>query len=631
MNSKIAIVNIFILFVLATFTACSSGGDSAGQPAATITTQPTDQSVVVGATATFAVAASNATGYQWQVSTDSGSTFSDIGSATAASHTTAVTALADSGKKYRVVVSGVSNSVTSSAVTLTVIPAPVAPGISVHPADHTITEGQNASFSVTATGTTLSYQWQRTHGGSSFTEIAGATSAGLNLAAVPLGDDGDQFRVVVTNSSGAITSNAATLSVNPAQTVPVFTVHPASVSITEGQNTQFTVVVSGTPTPTLQWQLSTDSGSSWNNIVGQTGTTFAVTAPALANNGRQFRAVASNSAGTVNSNAATLTVNAAAGAPVFTTQPVDVAITEGQNAQFTVVVSGTPTPTLQWQLSTDSGTNWSNINGATGATFSIVNPALANNGRRFRAVASNSAGTVNSNAALLTVTAASPVTITNSSPLLAGTVNTAYSVTLTASGGTPPFTWSVANGYTLPSFLTLNASTGEISGMPDTVASYGWKINVRDSANPQQSSEKYFDLAVDAPCDTGFGSATVAGAPNTVEGRFCPQTTNAPGTPNGLGLVTASWIETYPYGGGSYYEVIGVSFYPTTGQVYEATFHLNDATRNWMYLCGPTATVDYPACSGITIDTLTGTVSFMNAVVGSGTSPVFTLNGTLTY
>ena len=83
--------------------------------------------MVSGTTATFTVAASNATGYQWQISTDSGSTFSDIGSATAASYTTAVTALADSGKQYRVVVTGASNSVTSSAVTLTVTAAPVLP------------------------------------------------------------------------------------------------------------------------------------------------------------------------------------------------------------------------------------------------------------------------------------------------------------------------------------------------------------------------------------------------------------------------------------------------------------------------------------------------------------------------
>jgi hypothetical protein len=407
MTSKLGLAGIFLLSLLAILTACGGDGSSSpGQPAAAITTQPVDQSVLAGTTATFTVVASNATDYQWQISTDSGSSFSDISSATAASYTTAVTAVAESGTQYRVVVNGAGNSVTSSAVTLAVTTAPVAPSISVHPADLTITAGQDASFSVTASGTSISYQWQRsTDGGSSFTDVTAATSATLNLTTVGLGDHGRQFQVVISNSTGSITSNAATLTVTAAQNAPVFTTQPVSVSITEGQNTQFTVAVSGTPTPTLQWQLSTDSGANWSDISGQTDTTFNVIAPALANNGRQFRAVASNSAGTVNSNAATLTVNEGAVVPAFTTHPADVAILEGQNAQFTVVVTGTPTPTLQWQVSTDSGGTWNNINGETGSSYTAVQPSQANNGRQFRVVAANSAGVVNSSAAVLTVTA----------------------------------------------------------------------------------------------------------------------------------------------------------------------------------------------------------------------------------
>ena len=308
------------LTLVLAISACG-GSSSPGQPgAASITTQPIDQSVVVGSTATFVVVAGSATGYQWQVSIDSGSSFSDISSATTASYTTAATILADSGTQYRVVVSGAGNSVTSSAVTLTVTTVPVAPGISVHPADRTVTAGQDAAFTVTASGTSLSYQWQRsTNGGISFTNVAAATGATLNLPAVSLSDDGQQFHVIVSNSTGTITSNAATLTVNAAVVAPAFTTQPADITIIEGQNAQFTVAANGTPAPTLQWQLSTNSGGAWSNIIGETGTIFNVAAAALANNGRQFRAVASNSAGTVNSNAATLTVTAAAGAKVFGT------------------------------------------------------------------------------------------------------------------------------------------------------------------------------------------------------------------------------------------------------------------------------------------------------------------------
>ena len=625
-------LRITIILLMILMPACHSGGSTAsGLPAAAITAQPTDQTVVSGTSATFTVAASNATGYQWQISTNSGGSFSNISSATAASYSTGVTALSDSGTQYRVVVAGSANTVTSSAVTLTVTAAPVAPSISVHPADLTVTAGQDAGFSVTAAGTSLSYQWQRsTNSGASFSDIGAATGATLNLTAVPLGNDGHQFHVVVSNVTGSITSNPATLTVNAPTAAPVFTTQSVSVSIIAGDSTQFTVAVTGTPTPTLQWQLSTDGGGSWGNIVGQTGTSYNVVGAGVLNNGRQFRVVATNSVDTVTSNAATLTVTAAV-APAFSTQPSGVSIAEGQNAQFTVAVTGTPTPTLQWQLSINGGSTWTNINGATGTVLNVTGVALADDGRQYRAVATNSVSAVPSDAATLTVTAAVTLTITTTSPLPAGTTTVAYSITLAASGGTPPYTWSAADGYTLPAFLTLDPSTGVLSGTPPTESMYAVRIKVLDSADPQQTVEKTFDLNIEAICDVGFGSLTVAGAPITVGGKFCPQTSNPPGTPNGFNLVTPSWVETYPYGGGSYYESVGVSFDPGTGQVSELSFHLNDQTRMLTYICGPTATVDYPACTGVTVNTGTGLIEFINTEVGSGSSPRYTLNGQLKY
>ena len=631
MTNKRGLTNLFILFVLAMLAACGDTGGTPGSSATAITAQPTDQSVVAGTTATFDVVASNATGYQWQRSTNNGTTFIDVSGATAASHTTAVTTLVDSGTQYRVVVSGASNSVTSSAVTLTVTPVIVAPSISVHPANQSIIAGQNASFTVTASGSSLRYQWQEANiiidGGAIFVDMVGETNATLTLTALALSDSARQFRVVVSNSAGSVTSNAALLTVNSAQTVPAFSAQPANQSVVAPDTATFSVVATGTPSPTLQWQLSTNAGGgSFVDIAGATASSYTTAATAAGDNGNQYRVIATNSAGTSTSNVATLSVTLPA-APSFTTHPANVTITEGYNAQFTVAVSGAPTPTLQWQLSTDSGTNWSNITGETGTVFNVTGAALANNGRQFRAVASNRVSTANSNAAVLTVTAASPVTITTPSSLPTGTVNLPYSVTLTASGGTPPYTWSAAAGSTWPSFLSLNASTGQISGTPTAAASYSLAIQVRDSANPQQSSQQYFDFTIEAVCDTGLGSATVDGAPNTVGGRFCPQTRTIPGQPNADGNVYVAWGETSP----GVYEGMSVMFHLATGQLVSVSFSLNDPTRLWTYICAPNATVDHPACSGVTLNTTTGTVSFTNTVVGSGTSPVFTLNGALTY
>jgi hypothetical protein len=77
-----------------------------------------------------------------------------------------------------------------------------------------------------------------------------------------------------------------------------------------------------------------------------------------------------------------------------------------------------------------------------------------------------------------------PLTITSTS-LAAGSINTGYNATLTASGGTTPYTWSVSSGQ-LPTGITL-ASSGAISGTPTTAGSYGFTLQVADSAGHQTS------------------------------------------------------------------------------------------------------------------------------------------------
>ena len=91
-------------------------------------------------------------------------------------------------------------------------PAATAPQISTHPSDRTVTAGQAATFSVTATGTgPLAYQWQKNG-----TNIPGASSGSYTTPATTTGDSGSTFRAVVSNTAGSATSNAATLTVNPA-------------------------------------------------------------------------------------------------------------------------------------------------------------------------------------------------------------------------------------------------------------------------------------------------------------------------------------------------------------------------------------------------------------------------------
>jgi HYDIN/CFA65/VesB family protein/glycosyl hydrolase family 123/carboxypeptidase family protein/Ig-like domain-containing protein len=182
--------------------------DNAVVVAPTITTQPANQTVAAGQTASFSVTATGTAplSYQWKKNGAA------ITGATSSSYTTPTTTSSDNGAQFTAVVSNTAGSVTSSTATLTVNAAAVAPSITTQPASQTVTAGQTATFSVAATGTApLSYQWQK-----SGTNIAGATSTSYTTPATTTSDSGSTFQVVVTNSAGSVTSSAATLTVNAA-------------------------------------------------------------------------------------------------------------------------------------------------------------------------------------------------------------------------------------------------------------------------------------------------------------------------------------------------------------------------------------------------------------------------------
>ncbi len=90
-------------------------------------------------------------------------------------------------------------------------------------------------------------------------------------------------------------------------------------------------------------------------------------------------------------------------APTITTQPQDVEVKENETATFTVKVTGTEPLSYQWQQSTDKGSSWTNIDSATSDTYTTGKTTMDMSGTQYRCVVSNSAGSVTSNVATLTV------------------------------------------------------------------------------------------------------------------------------------------------------------------------------------------------------------------------------------
>jgi Tol biopolymer transport system component len=175
-----------------------------------------------------------------------------------------------------------------------------------------------------------------------------------------------------------------------------------------------------------------------------------------------------------------------------------------------------PLQTLQWQLSTDGGANWSNVVGATSDTYNLLDVALANDGRQFRAVATNDSGSVNSNAATLTVNAASSTNAILVSATPSGVVSNAESHTpsISADGQWVAF----ASNSSAASNLVADGFGGG-AFLHDMSTRATTRINVRpDGGYSSQSVVSHLKLAADGQhaLFTSYANDLVGGDTNGV-------------------------------------------------------------------------------------------------------------------
>ena len=146
---------------------------------------------------------------------------------------------------------------------------------------------------------------------------------------------------------------------------PSITTQPADTTVNVGETARFRVIVTGTAPLNYQWRKN---GA---NITGATKSSYTTPATVAADNGSLFSVVVSNSAGSVTSNNATLTVRTP---PTITTQPADRTVSAGQRARFSVAATGTPPLHYQW---TKNGVN---ISGATRASYTTPPTTAGDNG-----------------------------------------------------------------------------------------------------------------------------------------------------------------------------------------------------------------------------------------------------------
>lgn len=337
------------------------------------------------------------------------------------------------------------NHITRVATEAKVVNADTAPVIVSNPASLTVTEGQGFSFSVTATGTApLFYQWKFEDN-----PIPGGTNATYTDASSVLAEAG-QYKVCVSNLVGQVESQPATLTVNRA---PLVTGHPQSLTVSNGSPANFSVTAIGTGPLFYFWKKNDVF------IPGQTNATLSFAA-AQTSDQATYKVCVSNLVAVVESDPATLTVlTFTPVAPLITSQPRSLVVTNGTPADFAVTATGTGPLFYFWKK------NGVVIPGQTGASLNFA-AAQPGDQASYKVCVSNSVALVESQPATLTVITPSQAPVIQAQPAsqqVKEGASVTFSVTAT---GTAPLTYQwffngvALAGVTGPSVTFSGVSAG---------------------------------------------------------------------------------------------------------------------------------------------------------------------------
>ena len=336
-----------------------------------IITDPVSVTVASGQKAAFSVEAVSNIGltYQWTLDGN------PINGANKSVYSIAKAGPTNIGT-YRCIVTNSIGPVTSDAATLSLNFKPI---ITQKPLPVTVGAGgaQPLTLSVTALGTeTINYQWQKN-------DVNVGTNSPTFTVASPVFQDAGTYRCIVSNAFGSVTSPTAKVVVT---SVPVITVEPpSSKGAPLGGSTTLSVLAVGTPTLKYQWFKGSTA------IPTGKAATLKLSGVSAATAG-DYHCVVTNLQGSDTSEVCTVTVGAP---PLITDQPDATTVDVGQPLTLSVVASGDPTLTYQWQR------DGVNIPG-TDATLTIPAAAWADKGV-YKVMVSNSFGTVASKTAVVTI------------------------------------------------------------------------------------------------------------------------------------------------------------------------------------------------------------------------------------
>lgn len=507
-----------------------------------ITTQPGNQSIPPGATATFTAAAagSPAPTVQWQISTD-GVNFLDVPGATSVTLVVSNVQVSQTGSRYRAVFSNSCASVASNVAILSV----ACPAITINPAalPNGIT-GAPYSQTFTATGGVSPYSFSF----NSNSPIPGLNfSANGSLTGTPAQGGVFSFTLTITDANGCSVSKNYSLTILCAYAIaPQSQDFPASggtgsVALTTGNGCSWTAVSnvswiritsgsSGAGSGAVGYTVDANSGAARTGtitIAEQTFTVrqgcldtaiaahpasqtvcagapviFSVTASGAGTVGYQWRKNGANIAGATSGSylipAASagdagdysVIVTGACGSVTSNVATLSISTppslttqpgnqTIAPGATAVFTASATGAPAPTVQWQVSAdGINFSNVPGATSATLTINNAVLAQNGNRYRAVFTNSCGAAVSN--VVTLTVACPAITLSPGSLANSTTGAVYSQLFTANGGAAPYSFGLSQQIPGLSLAANGPTAAMLAGTPTQSGAFSFTVTATD-------------------------------------------------------------------------------------------------------------------------------------------------------
>jgi hypothetical protein len=429
---------------------------------------------VVGVAYSQTLAASGGTQpYTWSIVSGSLPAGMSLGALTGTISGTPTTA-ATSNFKIRVTTAGLQTNEKNFSIAIT--NPPFAITTTAFPAG---TVGEVFSQNLVATGGTAPYHWSIASG----SLPKGLSLNGATIGGTPTEADTSSFTVRVTDSTvptAQARQQDLTIVINAAPLVITSTSLPTA---TVGAPYSFTLNATGGIVP-YNWSIASGTLPSGLRLNGSTisGTPTA--------------------GGTSN-----LTIRVADKGVQQSTQK---AFTLVVVAQLTII---SPSPLSNGTVNSSYTYTFAAAGGTPSYTWSVVSGALPQgltlspngvlNGLPFKSESASFTVRVTDSSSIqqlaeksFDLTIGSAFSVTTDSPLPSGIVGTSYSQALVTSGGTPGYQWTITGGQ-LPPGLVLSTA-GTISGTPTTQGTFSFSVRVTDSASPQRTATKSFDLQIDA-------------------------------------------------------------------------------------------------------------------------------------